>query len=93
MLGCKEKVTRFDPNYFCNTNRTFISIMTLGNDVYYQEIGRFWRYSSKGIEFIDYDNYESIKAIRFDSDITAFLENHGFGDYFNTCFLIYLNCF
>ena len=79
MIGCEEKVTPFDPNYFCHPNRNFLSVFTLGKDVYFQETGRFWRYSYHGFnQEIGPNKY--IKPIRLDSDLTAFLENQGFGE-------------
>ena len=80
MIGCEEKVDSFDPNYYCHSKRRFLSILSLGNDVYFQDTGRFWRYNRHGFE-MPFPNKTShfMVPLRLDSDMVEVLENIEFG--------------
>ena len=66
----------FDPHYFCS-HKELDSIFSLGDDIYFQRDGKFWRYyglSSTKESIPEYK--DKVMNIRYDSYTTNLLAQY-----------------
>ncbi|CAG2118927.1 unnamed protein product, partial [Medioppia subpectinata] len=76
LFGCEqyhyESYPSFKPNDFCGTDQRLESVFGLGNDLYFQNNAKFWKWSDVSFKSGANPNIKS-ESIFFDSDFTTIL--------------------